>query len=58
VLTACGGADMRRWLPLLATIESYARDEGCACVRIYGRKGWARVLDGYETQHVILRKEL
>src|SRR5258708_1294294 len=25
VLTACGGKDMRRWLPLLETIEAYAR---------------------------------
>ncbi len=58
VLTACGGGDMRLWLPLLRRIESYARDEGCACVRIHGRKGWARVLDGYRAQHVILRKEL
>jgi hypothetical protein len=58
VLTACGGGDMAQWLPLLPKIEHYARDEGCICVRIHGRKGWARVLDGYRAQHVILRKEL
>jgi hypothetical protein len=27
-------------------------------MRIHGRKGWLHVLDGYRTQHVILRKEL
>jgi hypothetical protein len=58
VITACSGDGMALWLPLLAQIERYARDEGCICVRIHGRKGWARVLDGYRIQHVILRKEL
>jgi hypothetical protein len=58
MLTACGGDDMRLWLPLLAKIEAYAKAEGCACVRIYGRKGWARVLDGYRIDHVILGKAL
>jgi hypothetical protein len=58
VLTACGGARMRGWLPLLAKIEDYAKAEGCGCLRIYGRKGWARVLTDYRVEHVILRKEL
>lgn len=58
VLTACGGEDMKRWLPLMSKIETYAKDEGCTCVRIYGRKGWQRVLDGYEMKHVILEKGL
>jgi hypothetical protein len=58
VLTACGGDDMRLWLPLLAKIEAYAKAEGCARIRIYGRKGWLRVLDGYRIDHVILGKAL
>jgi hypothetical protein len=58
IITACGGDDRRQWLPLLANIERYARDEGCISIRIHGRKGWARVLDGYRIQHVILRKDL
>lgn len=58
VLTACGGEDMTRWLSLIAGIEKYAKDEGCACVRIYGRKGWSRVLEGYDVEHVILEKAL
>jgi hypothetical protein len=58
ILTACGGERMREWLPLLAKIEAYARAEGCGGFRIYGRKGWARVLDGYRVEHVILRKDL
>jgi hypothetical protein len=56
-LTACSGHQMERWLPLLGRIEKYAKNEGCK-MRIYGRKGWQRVLDGYEVQHVVLEKVL
>lgn len=58
VITVCGGSDMKRWLPLIEQIESYAKAEGCKRVRIYGRKGWLHVLDGYEEKHVIMDKEL
>lgn len=58
VITACEGAHMRRWLPLLDGIENYARAEGCRAVRIFGRKGWQRVLDGYRQTHMILDKGL
>ena len=58
IITVCGGCDMKRWLPLIKQIESYARREGCARVRIYGRKGWLRVLDGYAQKHIIMDKEL
>jgi len=58
VITACAGYDMMRWLPLIGGIEAYARAEGCCCVRIFGRKGWARVLDGYEQTHVVIDKRL
>jgi hypothetical protein len=58
VLTACSGYDRERWLPLFKKIEQYAEDEGCSSMRIYGRKGWERVLDGYRVEHVILEKRL
>lgn len=58
VITACGGKDMPRWAGLLGQIEDFARNEGCQCVRIYGRKGWLRALDGYAERNVILDKEL
>jgi hypothetical protein len=58
VITACAGRDMTRWLPLIAGIEDYARREGCRCVRIFGRKGWLRALDGYEERNIILDKDL
>ena len=58
VITVCSGRGMARWLPLITEIENYARAEGCVCVRIYGRKGWLRALDGYEAKHIIMDKEL
>lgn len=57
IITVCGGNGMKRWLPLIGQIENYARREGCARVRIYGRKGWLRVLDGYQQKYVIMDKE-
>jgi len=38
-----------------AAIERWAREIGCTRLRIKGRKGWLRMLDGYE---MILEKEL
>lgn len=58
IITVCGGRAMRRWLPLIAEIENYARDEGCTRVRIFGRNGWLRVLEGFEERHIIMDKEL
>jgi hypothetical protein len=57
-LTTCQGYDRERWLPLFAKIEDYARDEGCEAMRIYGRKGWERVLDGYKVENVVMEKVL
>lgn len=57
-LTACSGHQRERWLPLFVTIEKYAKAEGCKAMRIYGRPGWERVLDGYRREYVILEKAL
>jgi hypothetical protein len=58
VLTACHGYDREKWQPLLACIEKYAKDEGCRSLRIYGRKGWQRVLTTYRVEHIVLEKTL
>jgi hypothetical protein len=50
--------DRREWLSLIAGLESYARAEGCAAMRIYGRRGWLRLLPDYRTSRVLLEKEL
>lgn len=56
VIVACGGDDMTHWLDLISQIETYAKNEGCTCSRIIGRRGWLRVLEGYSAKHVILEK--
>jgi hypothetical protein len=58
VITLCAGRDMKRWLKLIDRIEAYARDEGCIRLRIFGRKGWLRVLEGFEARHVVIDKRL
>jgi len=58
ILTACSGKERERWLHLFEKIEQYARNEGCCAMRIYGRRGWERVLEGYKTEYVILEKQL
>jgi hypothetical protein len=58
VLVACGGAGLRHWLPLIGAIERYARAEGCARLRLYGRKGWARVLKDFILHRVVLDRML
>jgi hypothetical protein len=58
IITACGGHEMTGWLPLIGGIEDHARAEGCSRIRIFGRKGWLRALDGFEEKHIIMDKEL
>jgi hypothetical protein len=58
VITLCAGHEMQRWLKLIERIEAYAKDEGCVRVRIFGRKGWLRVLDGFEAKHMVMDKQL
>lgn len=42
----------------LAATEEWFRDQGCKYVKVYGRKGWAKVLPGYEVKAYELRKTL
>jgi hypothetical protein len=57
-IVACGGAGRREWLPLLAGLERYARAENCNAMRIFGRRGWERLLSDYKPARVLLEKEL
>lgn len=57
-LTACQGYERDKWLPLFEKIEDYARNEGCSAMRLYGRKGWERVLNGYKVENVVMEKAL
>lgn len=55
---AWGAEDQQKCAPLLKTIEKYAKNEGCASMRLSGRRGWARQLPDYRLVAVILEKEL
>ena len=57
-IVACGGNDRNEWLPLLAGLERYAKTENCKAMRIFGRRGWERVLPEYKRARVLLEKEL
>lgn len=57
-IVACGGNDRGRWLHLISKLEEHARDEGCARVRICGRRGWTKALEGYRVRSVILEKAI
>lgn len=58
-IVACGAqARMDLWLPLLREIDAYAKQQGCAAMRIFGRRGWRRVLKDYELTGYILERTL
>jgi hypothetical protein len=57
-IVACGGHDRSQWLPLIAGLEAYAKAQGCAAMRIYGRRGWRKLLPEYRTTRVLLEKQL
>lgn len=53
---AVGGREKAKWMDFRPTIEQFARDEGCASVRVYGRRGWCKELPEYRLVHVVLEK--
>ncbi|MEC9266706.1 MAG: hypothetical protein VX464_11655 [Pseudomonadota bacterium] len=53
-----GGGDLDELRGIEARIEKFARANGFLRLEIIGRRGWSRVLPGYEEAAVILRKEL
>ncbi len=57
-ISALGGHELDKMLPLMHKLEQYGRDEGCARMRVNGRKGWQRVLGDYELKQIVLEKDL
>jgi len=55
-IVACGGHDRGQWLHLLEGLESHAKAEGCAAMRVYGRRGWGKLLKDYRVTRVLLEK--
>jgi hypothetical protein len=46
------------WLATLPVLEAWAKSQGCVCVRLYGRVGWAEKLKDYALKGVILDRKL
>jgi hypothetical protein len=38
--------------------ETFAKAEGCAAIRIHGRRGWAREFPDYRLTRILLEKNL
>jgi hypothetical protein len=57
-ICACGGRDSKEWLPLIRGLEVYAKQEMCRAMRIYGRRGWMRVLPDYKVVGYVLERTL
>ena len=49
-ITQCVGVSLHtyKFARLLKTIERFARDNGFRVMRLYGRKGWKRILKNYK----------
>jgi hypothetical protein len=58
LIVACGGFEWCRFGHLLGDIEKYAKAEGCARVRIIGRKGWGALLPEYSVTRHVFEKAL
>lgn len=58
VVTSAGGVGARLADQFMPMIEQYARAEACDLVRVMGRKGWAKILNGYEQPWIVLDKRL
>lgn len=58
-IISIGGTRMREWLPHLATLEAYAKDQGCIAMRFPEiRTGWRQMLKDYKVTKITLEKVL
>lgn len=55
ILTGEGRKD---WKHVLASLEEWAKGQGCGISQVLARRGWARELPDYKMSHVLLEKRL
>ena len=59
VFAACGSASFDDMRDVLARLERWAMSVGCTHMKVYGRRGWKRVLRDYtDTKQIILEKAI
>jgi len=52
------GSEGGEGLTLPDPYRIFAKAEGCAAIRIHGRRGWAREFPDYRLTRILLEKEL
>lgn len=52
----CGGSGVRQWFENLATVENWARANGCEFIRAYGRRGWVRAVRWNAAQSIAIKE--
>ena len=52
------GGDLDTIKRAAPALDDIARELGCSRIEIEGRKGWERALDGYDTQRLVLSKDV
>ena len=58
LVLSAGGTNIDSWIDsMVLYIESWAKENGCSEMRIYGRRGWARKV-GYTIEYTKMVKQL
>lgn len=52
------GKNFPRWAGSIVTIEKWAKKNRCSAVEMIARKGWTRILPGYDKTHIYLEREI
>lgn len=52
------GGELEQVKDFVPSMEAWGRENGCSQMPLAGRRGWARVLDGWTPTHTVLIKEL
>lgn len=58
LLWIASGKGLEPGMELLWVVEQWMKDKGIRDVKIEGRRGWGRVLDGYEEKATVFLKRL
>lgn len=58
IWAAAGTIGLAGIAEVMPDIEAWAIQVGCVAMEVRGRKGWAKVLDGFEPTGVLLEKNL
>jgi hypothetical protein len=53
-----GGESMQMWADLKPDLEKWAKQNGCALVFCWARKGWLRKLTDMRVTHYVMTKEI